>query len=142
VIRYKRLFGDVEAPHRAHDYDVAFDVYAYENANLVPGVPHRMRTGLIVTVPIGYAILVLPRSGLATEHGVTVVNSPGLVDPGYRGELGISLINHGRSAYRVEKGNRIGQLLVVQYAQANISEGDLHDPPDQRGAGGFGSTGK
>lgn len=147
MIRFERLFDDVKAPHRIHDYDAAFDVYAYENAMLVLNVPHKMRTGLVLSVPVGYVVLVLPRSGLATEHAVTVVNSPGLVDPGYRGELGVSLINLGMSAYRVAKGDRIAQLMVVQYAQADImdvTDGDigLHEPPDARGTGGFGSTGK
>lgn len=142
MFRYQKLFDDVEPPRRAHDYDAAFDVYAYENARLYPHIPHKISTGLKISVPEGYVVLVIPRSGLATEHGVTVVNSPGLVDPGYRGELGVSLINLGIESYKVTKGDRVAQLLVVQYAQAPIEERELHPPPDARGTGGFGSTGR
>lgn len=142
MIRFKRLLDDVRPPHRAHDYDAAFDVHANESANLIPSSPRKISTGLVMSVPPGYVIMVLSRSGLATDEAVIVANAPGLVDPGYRGELGVTLINLGERVYRVNKGDRIAQLLVVQYAQADIMEGDLHPPPDARGTGGFGSTGK
>lgn len=141
MIRYRKLFDDVQSPARAHDYDAAFDVYSYGDARLIPGVPVKMPTGLVVSVPPGYVIMVLPRSGLATKNAVTVANAPGLVDPGYRGELGVTLLNHGNNDYVVSKGDRIAQLLVIRYGEANIQEGDLHPPPDARGPGGFGSTG-
>ncbi len=142
MIRFKRMAPDVKAPHRIHDYDAAFDVYANDTHVLLSRAIRKFGTGLIVSVPIGSVIMVLSRSGLATDYGVVVVNSPGLVDPGYRGELGVSLMNLGPNRYTVAKGDRIAQLMVVNYMQAGIMEGDLHEPPDARGAGGFGSTGR
>ncbi len=142
MIRFKRIDPGVKAPHRIHDYDAAFDVYANEWWTLTPQSIHKFGTGLIVSVPIGSVIMVISRSGLATDHGVVVVNAPGLVDPGYRGELGVSLMNLGPNSYIVAKGDRIAQLMVVNYMQAGIMEGDLHEPPDACGTGGFGSTGR
>jgi dUTP pyrophosphatase len=142
VLRYERLFEDVQGPARAHNYDAAFDVRAYESVLLTPGSRHKVSTGLKLSVASGFVALVIPRSGLANTHGITVANSPGLVDPGYRGELGVVLQNLGQSDYLVEKGDRIAQLLVIPHSPADCSEGDLHTPPDDRGTGGFGSTGK
>jgi dUTP pyrophosphatase len=143
VIQFQKLFDDVRTPHRIHDGDAAFDVYSYEQRTLLPSQWQLCKTGLKMALPHGYVALVLPRSGLALRHGITVLNSPGLVDPNYRGELGVNLINHGPDAYRIERGDRIAQLLVVKYAESNSMVVDVVPPaPDERGAGGFGSTGR
>lgn len=142
MIRFKRLFDDVDPPRRAHPGDAAFDVRAYEQVVLKPGTRVKVSTGLVVTVDPGYVIQVLSRSGLSLEHGVIVANAPGLIDSGYRGELGVILANIDSDTYTVQRGDRIAQLLVLPYAQADVEEADPHPPPDQRGTGGFGSTGR
>jgi dUTP pyrophosphatase len=99
-------------------------------------------TGIAVAIPDGYAGLVLPRSGLASRHGVSLVNAPGLIDSGYRGELRVPLINHDRGeTFRVERGMRIAQLVLVRVADAFFFEGELPQGTDGRGEGGFGSSG-
>lgn len=142
MIRFVRMDEDVKAPHRFHDYDAAFDIYSNHDVLIWADGIAMIKTGLRMSVPIGYVIQILPRSGMASRHGVTVVNAPGLIDPGYRGEVCVSLINLGDVAYHIAKYDRIAQLLVVPYAQASIQEGPLHDPPDFRGEGAFGSTGR
>lgn len=143
MISFERLFPDVKIPHRVHEGDAAFDVYSNQARTLDPGQRQLIGTGLKMALPHGWVALVLPRSGLSVRQGITVANSPGLIDPNYRGEVGVNLINHGASAYTVEKGDRIAQLLVVAYAQANSVEvGEIPPPPDERGTGGFGSTGR
>ena len=109
---------------------------------LAPGERVVVGTGIAVAVPEGYAGLVLPRSGLAARHGVSLVNTPGLIDSGYRGEIRIPLINHDREeTFRVERGMRIAQLVLVRAADAFFFEGDLPPGTDGRGEGGFGSSG-
>ena len=109
---------------------------------LAPGERAVVGTGIAVAVPDGYAGLVLPRSGLAARHGVSLVNTPGLIDSGYRGEIRIPLINHDREeTFRVERGMRIAQLVLVRAADAFFFEGNLPPSADGRGEGGFGSSG-
>ncbi|NNL47030.1 MAG: dUTP diphosphatase, partial [Acidimicrobiia bacterium] len=98
-------------------------------------------TGIAVAVPDGYAGLVVPRSGLAARHGIGVVNGPGLLDAGYRGEIGVILINHGAEPFTVERGDRIAQLVVLPVVVQEFVEVD-ELPPSPRGDGGFGSTGR
>jgi dUTP pyrophosphatase len=98
-------------------------------------------TGLAVAIPVGWAGLVVPRSGLAARHGIGVVNAPGLIDAGYRGEIKVLLVNHGDEAVHLEAFERIAQLVVVPVAGQEIVEVD-ELPPSQRGVGGFGSTGR
>jgi dUTP pyrophosphatase len=142
MIGFQRLFADVAPPRRAHAGDAAFDVESRETITLCPSQRAKIGTGLVVTVTPGYVVQVLPRSGLALDHGVTVANAPGLIDSGYRGELGVILVNISDRAYTVKKGDRIAQLLVLPYLQAGIEESAPPPPPDQRGEGGFGSTGR
>ena len=99
-----------------------------------------MPTGIAVAIPEGYAGLVVPRSGLALRHGVGVVNAPGLIDAGYRGEIGVILVNHGSEGVEFERGERVAQLVVVAVAIPEFIEAD-ELPPTLRGEGGFGSTG-
>jgi dUTP pyrophosphatase len=128
-------------PTRGHDGDAGLDLYACEPAHLGPGERWRVGTGIAVEVPAGHAGLVLPRSGLAREHGISLVNSPGLIDSGYRGEVRVLLLNTDPAeVFRVEAGDRIAQLLVVAVAPAEpVEVAELSD--SARGTGGFGSTG-
>lgn len=140
-----RMHEDAVLPTKAYEGDAGYDLYAAENQYIRSGEVLLIGTGLIVAIPIGYAGLVLPRSGLATRNMITVANSPGLIDSGYRGELKVALINHGEDAFDVTKGMRIAQLLIVPYLVDKIKEVPLNKLPtshDGRDAGGFGSSGK
>lgn len=128
-------------PRHAHEGDGGVDLRARESVVVDPGTRFAMPTGVAVAVPEGFAGLVTPRSGLAARHGVTVLNAPGLVDAGYRGEIEVILANLGDEPYRVERGDRIAQLVVVPVA---VQEYEIVDtlPDSDRGEGGFGSTGR
>jgi dUTP pyrophosphatase len=140
-ISFLKLDPGLPTPHHAHDGDGGVDLYARIDRRLGPGERDLIPTGVAVAVPVGYAALVVPRSGLAVKHGLGVVNSPGLVDSGYRGEVQVILINHGSKAVDVERGERIAQLVVVPVAvQDWVEVEDLSD--SGRGEGGFGSTGR
>lgn len=128
-------------PRHAHEGDGGVDLRARESVVVDPGTRFAMPTGVAVAVPEGFAGLVTPRSGLAARHGVTVLNAPGLIDAGYRGEIEVILANLGDEPYRVERGDRIAQLVVVPVA---VQEYEIVDtlPDSDRGEGGFGSTGR
>ena len=130
-------------PERAHAGDAGYDLRSVEEMELVPGGRALVRTGISVALPSGYAGLVLPRSGLAVRHGISLVNAPGLIDSGYRGEILIPLINHDRQEiFRVEEGTSIAQLVLVRAGEAAFEEAELLEVgPDGRGEGGFGSSG-
>ena len=136
----KRLDPSIELPAYAREGDAGLDLRAAHDATLEPGGRGLVGTGLAVAIPPGYAGLVLPRSGLALSQGVTVLNAPGLVDAGYRGELKVLLVNHGGKTVTVRRGDRVAQLVVQSVERAEpIEVGEL--PASERGAGGFGSTG-
>ena len=116
------------------------DLRAVEDVTLEPGVPRLAPTGLTIEIPPGFEGQVRPRSGLALNHAITMPNAPGTIDPGYRGELRVILLNLGREPYTVRAGDRIAQLIVARYEQVEWLEGGLAD--SQRGAGGFGSSGR
>lgn len=128
-------------PVRAHPGDAGLDLFAAEAAGMPPGARAPVGTGIAVAIPSGHAGLVLPRSGLARNHGVTLANAPGLIDAGYRGELVVTLINLGEAPHRVEPGDRIAQLVLVPVELWEAQEADELPPSDGRGEGGFGSTG-
>jgi dUTP diphosphatase len=130
-------------PARAYTGDAGYDLTAAERVVLAPGERAVLRTGIAMAVPVGYAGLVLPRSGLATQFGISLVNTPGLIDPGYRGELMVPLINHDREeAFEVVVGMRIAQLVLVKAAEAQFVAVELlEESADDRGEGGFGSSG-
>ncbi|MEZ5175976.1 MAG: dUTP diphosphatase [Acidimicrobiia bacterium] len=135
-----RLHPRIPIPTIAHPGDAGADLAAAEDATIEPGAVALVGTGLRLGIPRGYAGFVLPRSGLATRHGVTVVNAPGLIDAGYRGELRVGLINHGNAPFRVARGDRIAQLVIMAIEAPEFVEvASLDDTP--RGEGGFGSTG-
>lgn len=140
---FRRLAEGAVAPSRAHAGDAGYDLASAESAVLAPGERALVGTGVAVAIPEGYAGLVLPRSGLAVRHGVSLVNAPGLIDSGYRGELRIPLINHDRrESFAVEPGMRIAQLVLVRAADAGfVAVESLSESADGRGEGGFGSSG-
>jgi len=127
-------------PRFAHAGDAGADLHAAEAVTIGPGECVLVATGLSMAIPEGYAGFVLPRSGLAVRTGVTVLNAPGLVDAGYRGELKVSLINHGLNPLEVAAGDRIAQLVIMAVAVPEYVPADSLEAT-QRGSGGFGSTG-
>lgn len=139
-LKIKRLTGSATLPSQAHPGDAGLDLYADEDTVLTEGEWKIVKTGIAISIPDGYAGLVLPRSGLAAKHGLTIMNSPGLIDPPYRGEVGVILTNLGKLSFNVERGARIAQLLVVRHEQITLVETDDLDKTD-RGSGGFGSSG-
>jgi dUTP pyrophosphatase len=141
-LRFARLSENAILPSRAHEGDAGLDLYAVEPAHLGPGERWSVPTGVAVEIPDGHAGLVLPRSGLAREHGIALVNSPGLIDSGYRGEIRVLLLNTDPAeVYRVSAGDRIAQLLVVAIASAEPVEAEAL-AESGRGDGGFGSSGR
>jgi dUTP pyrophosphatase len=116
------------------------DLCAVEDATLEPGVPRMVPTGLTLEIPPGYEAQVRPRSGLALKHAISMPNAPGTIDPGYRGELRVVLLNLGRESYTVRAGDRIAQMIVARYEAVEWVEGGLAD--SARGTGGFGSSGR
>jgi dUTP pyrophosphatase len=136
--------GEVQVPRPTYQSTgaVGLDLSAAiaERVVLKPGERRLIPTGWAVAIPEGYEGQVRPRSGLAWRHGVTVLNSPGTIDPDYRGELKVLLINHGEEPFTVERGDRIAQLVVCPVARAELAEVEVLNPTP-RGAGGYGSTG-
>jgi dUTP pyrophosphatase len=142
IVRFRRLSDSARPPTRAHDGDAGYDLHAAEAAALEPGERASVGTGIAVAIPEGHAGLVLPRSGLAARHGISVVNAPGLIDAGYRGELRVLLLNTDRErSFEVVAGDRIAQLLVVRVEGPQLEEASELDETG-RGGGGFGSTGR
>ena len=136
----RRLRADAQLPTRAYAGDAGLDLTAAERVELAPGARALVATGLAVAIPEGYAGYVQPRSGLATRHGISIVNTPGLVDAGYRGELLVNLLNTDRDAtFVVEPGMRIAQLVIVPVPDVEIVEVD-ELPTSERGVRGFGSS--
>jgi len=136
-----RLRDDAILPAQAYDGDAGLDLAACEHARLAPGERAVVGTGVAVAIPDGYAGLVVPRSGLAARHGLTIVNAPGLIDSGYRGELKVILLNTDpREPFVIEPGMRIAQLVLVEAAAVHLVEVE-ELPESERGAAGFGSSG-
>ncbi len=139
-VAIRRLRGDAVLPVQAYDGDAGLDLAACDAVTLGPGERAVVGTGLAVEIPDGYAGFVQPRSGLASRHGIGVVNSPGLVDSGYRGEIRVVLLNTDRSeSFTVEPGMRIAQLVVAPVASVRLVEVD-ELAVSERGARGFGSS--
>lgn len=139
-VLFKRLRPDAELPAYARPGDAGMDLRSVEDAVVPRGGRALVKTGLAMQLPFGYEAQVRPRSGLALKHGVTVLNTPGTIDSGYRGEVGVILANFGDSDFPVAKGDRIAQLVIAPVTQAEVEETDVIDATD-RGTGGFGSTG-
>lgn len=138
----KRLHPDALIPRYAHGplEDAGLDLCSVADAVLVPNVAQAVPTGLSIELPPGFECQVRPRSGLALKNSITVANSPGTIDPGYRGEVKVILLNLGREDYVVHKGDRIAQIVVAKYEAIELAESDLSETG--RGVGGFGSSGR
>lgn len=140
-LQVKRLHPEARVPTRAHDGDAGLDLHAVEALTLAPGARAMVPTGIAVAIPHGQAGLVLPRSGLAAKRGIALVNAPGLIDAGYRGELRVLLLNTDRDEpCEIAVGDRIAQLVLIRVElTATVEVAELDD--SARGHGGFGSSG-
>ena len=140
TVKFRKSSPDAILPSYAHPGDAGMDVRSVEELVIPPGGRSLVHTGLVMILPQGYEAQVRPRSGLALKNGVTVLNTPGTIDEGYRGEVGVILANFGSEPFKVEKGAKIAQIVVAPCTRAEIVETAEVDETD-RGAGGFGSTG-
>ncbi len=142
-VPFQRLCAEAKEPARAHTGDAGYDLRSVDEVSLPPGGRALVRTGISLAIPGGYAGLVLPRSGLAMSRGVAPVNTPGLIDSGYRGEVMVPLINHDpEETFRVERGMRVAQLVLTRAENAAFAEVEMLEAgADGRGEGGFGSSG-
>ncbi|MCX6620502.1 MAG: dUTP diphosphatase [Acidobacteria bacterium] len=141
-VRIQRLHPDARIPRYAHgpEEDAGMDLFAVENVRLEPGVPAMVPTGIAIELPPGYEAQIRPRSGLAARHAITLPNSPATIDPGYRGEIRVILLNLGKEVYEVQKDDRIAQMVIARYEAVEWVEGGLAG--SGRGQGGFGSSGR
>jgi dUTP pyrophosphatase len=140
-LEVKLLHPEARAPMRGREGDAGYDLSCVESFVLRPGERKLVPTGVAIALPEGVAGLVMPRSGLAHRHGIACVNSPGLIDPNYRGELRVVLVNHGDEMWRAHAGDRIAQLLLVPYWAPELRVVD-ELPGSERVAAGFGSSGR
>jgi dUTP diphosphatase len=142
TLRFRRLAAAARPPTQAHEGDAGYDLHAAEGATIGPGERASVGTGIAVAIPEGQAGLVIPRSGLAARHGISVVNAPGLIDSGYRGEVRVLLLNtDATEPFAIEPGDRIAQLVLVRTEAEELEEvAELDETA--RGMGGFGSTGR
>ena len=141
TLRFKRIHPEAVLPAYAHPSDAGMDVRSVADIVIPAGGRALVPTGLVAIIPPMYEIQVRPRSGLALKHGVTVLNTPGTIDSGYRGEIGVILANFGDKDFSVLKGDKVAQLVFAPVVQPEIEGTDVIDETD-RGVGGFGSTGK
>lgn len=140
TLKIKKLNEDAIIPNFAHKGDAGMDLYSIEEVNIPSTESRLIKTGISIQLPKNTEAQVRPRSGLALKHSVTVLNTPGTIDEGYRGEIGIILINHSKEEFTVTKGMKIAQMVVKPIYDINIEEvKELNDT--DRGQGGFGSTG-
>jgi len=138
-IKIKKLIKDAKLPFRAHSGDAGFDVFSCEDFELKPGKRHAFRTGIALSIPAGYALLVWDKSGLSANFGIKTM--AGVIDSGFRGECKIVLLNVGQKSYKIRKGDKIAQLLLQKIEDAEIEEVKELDKTE-RGDRGFGSTGR
>ena len=139
-LKFKRIHPDAVLPEYAHPSDAGMDVKSIDDLVIAPGKRALVHTGLVMALPPMYEAQVRPRSGLALKKGVTVLNTPGTIDSGYRGDVGVILINLGEEDFEIKKGDKIAQIVIAPVTVAEIVETDVIDDTD-RGEGGFGSTG-
>ena len=140
ILKVKLIHKDAVLPFRANPGDAGLDLFAAEEKLIKPGEAELISTGIIIELPVGTEAQVRPRSGLALKHSVTVLNSPGTIDEGYRGEIKVILINHGKEEFQVEKQMRIAQLVIAPVTKVHITQVD-EVSDTKRGAEGFGSSG-
>lgn len=141
TLKVKLIHEDAKLPNRANEGDAGMDLYSIEEIVIPAGKSALIRTGIEMELPRGTEAQVRPRSGLALKHSITVLNSPGTIDEGYRGEVRVILINHGLEDFTVEKHMRIAQMIIAPVLQVKIEQTETLTESD-RGRGGFGSSGK
>jgi dUTP pyrophosphatase len=141
ILKVKKLAPSAVLPHYAHPGDAGLDLFSNEQAEILPGEARMVKTGIAIELPTGTEGEVRPRSGLASKHQITVLNAPGTIDEGYRGEVCVILINHGRRPFVVSPGMKIAQMLVQPVIRADVVEAAALSET-RRGEGGFGSTGE
>lgn len=139
-VLFRKSDPAAQLPTYAHPGDAGMDVRSIEDLTLAPGARALVHTGLVMMLPPDAEAQVRPRSGLALKHGVTVLNAPGTIDAGYRGEVGVILINLGQEPFVVEKGMKIAQIVIAKVERAEIAE-TFDTDETERGTGGFGSSG-
>ena len=139
-IKIKKIKESAILPHYAHNGDAGFDLYSTEDYVLRPGQRVLVSTGLCMTIPGGYEGQIRPKSGLALNYGISVCNTPGTIDSGYRGEIAVIAINHGNEEFKIGKGTKIAQIIFNRVEEAEFEEVDELDNT-KRGEEGFGSTG-
>ncbi|PIU72210.1 dUTP diphosphatase [Candidatus Woesearchaeota archaeon CG06_land_8_20_14_3_00_33_13] len=140
MIKINKIKENAILPHYAHEGDAGVDLYSAENYVLRPGQITLVSTGIKLAIPKGYEAQIRPKSGLALNHGISVCNSPGTIDSGYRGEIGVITINHSKEEFKIEKGTKIAQMVFNKIEKAEFEEvKDLDNT--KRGQNGFGSTG-
>jgi dUTP pyrophosphatase len=140
IVKVKKLENDAILPQYAHPGDAGLDLFANEHAEIGPGDSRMVKTGISIELPKGTEAQVRPRSGLSAKHAITVLNTPGTIDEGYRGEVCVILINHGKKPFVVENGMKIAQMVIAPVLTVDVEEvTELSDT--SRGVGGFGSTG-
>ena len=144
-LRIQRLNPSAQLPRYAHGplEDAGLDLCAVEGAELIPGTSQAVPTGLAIELPAGFEAQIRPRSGMALKHAITVPNAPGTIDPGYRGEIKVILLNLGKEPFFIHPGDRIAQMVVARYEAVEWDEENAAGLSEtQRGAGGFGSSGR
>jgi dUTP pyrophosphatase len=139
-LKVKKLSETAKLPEYAHPGDAGMDLFSNEEIILKPGEYKVVKTGISIELPPSTEAQVRPRSGLAAKHGITVLNTPGTIDEGYRGEVGVILINHSKSDFEISKGMKIAQMIIATVIRADVEETDQVSDT-RRGDGGFGSTG-
>ena len=141
-VQIKKLVPEAVLPEYAHGpaEDAGMDLRSVVSAVLAPGIPQAVPTGIAIELPAGFEAQVRPRSGMALKHAITLPNTPATIDPGYRGEIRVIMLNLGVADYKIEKGDRIAQLVIARYEAVEWEEGELNE--STRGAGGFGSSGR
>jgi dUTP pyrophosphatase len=141
-IKVKKLSAEAHLPSYAHgpNEDAGMDLRSIERVTLRPGAPHAVATGISIELPPGFEAQVRPRSGLALKHALTLPNTPATIDPGYRGEIKVILLNLGTENYEIHPGDRIAQMVIARYEPVEWEETDLSE--SARGTGGFGSSGR
>jgi dUTP pyrophosphatase len=139
-LKIQQLHESAIIPHYAHPGDAGLDLFAIEQQDVLPGETQLIKTGIAIALPPGYEAQIRPRSGLALKHSITVLNSPGTIDSGYRGEIGVILINHGKKTFSVTPAMKIAQMVITSFIQTKVTvTQDLNSTT--RANQGFGSTG-
>lgn len=140
-VKIQKIHPQAKVPFYAHKGDAGLDLYSVDDVEIAPGDIKLVHTGIIMELPESTEAQVRPRSGLALKHGITVLNTPGTIDEGYRGEVGVILINHGKEAFHVEVGMKIAQMVIKPVFRCDVVEAESLSETS-RGEGGFGSSGK